>query len=101
MRIATASFCAGLAMTCIFARGAVDDERRAVVSPPYGDIKKAIVGADDPVRPVQNASMGCVGAGLCPRSRATAQVARRFFHGSKRAHDFSVTRSFLILNTSP
>ena len=87
MRIATTSFCAGLAMTCIFERGAVDDERQAVVSPPYGDITKAIVEADDPVRPVQYASMGCVGAGL---------------HGSKRAHDFSVTRSFfVILNTSP
>lgn len=94
MRIATISFCAGLAMTCIFARGAVDDERRAVVGPPYGDITKAIVEADDPVRPVQYASMGCVGAGLCPLPR--------ILHGSKRAHDFSVTRSFvLILNTSP
>ena len=66
MRIATTSFCAGLAMTCIFARGVVDDERQAVVSPPYGDITKAIVEADAPVRPVQYASMGCVGAGLCP-----------------------------------
>ena len=73
MRIATTSFCAGLAMTCIFARGAVDDERRAVVSPPYGDITKAIVEADDPVRPVQYASMGCVGAGLCPLPRIFAR----------------------------
>lgn len=87
MRIATTSFCAGLAMTCISARGAVDDERQAVVSPPYGDITKAIVEADDPVRPVQYASTGCVGAGLCPFPR--------IFHGSKRAHDFSVMRSFL------
>ena len=87
MRIATTSFCAGLAMTCIFARGAVDNERRAVVSPPYGDITKTVVGADDPVRPVQYTSMGRVGAGLCPLPR--------IFHGSKRAHDFSVTRSFL------
>ena len=46
MRIATTSVHAGLAMTCISARGAVDDERQAVVSPPYGDITKAIVEAD-------------------------------------------------------
>ena len=59
----------------------------AVVSPPYGDITKTVVGVDDPVRPVQYASTGCVGAGLCPLPR--------IFHGSKRAHDFSVTRSFL------
>ena len=87
MRIATTSVRAGLAMTYIFARGAVDNERRAVVSPPYGDITKTLVETDDPVRPVQYTSMGCVGAGLCPLPR--------IFHGSKRAHDFSVTRSFL------
>lgn len=80
MQIATTSFCADLAMTCIFARGAVDDERRAVVGPPYGNITETVVEADDPVRPVKYASRGCVGAGLCPLPR--------IFHSSKRAHDF-------------
>ena len=49
-------------------------------------VNNAFVGADDPVRPVQYASMGCVGAGL---------------HGSKRAHDFRHALFFVILNTSP
>ena len=105
---------------------------------PYRTVNNAFVGADDPVRPVQYASMGCVGAGLScppscqpipghcrgrqsghfleiaslfpplaalrrfPRPRATARVARGFFHGSKRARDFfRHALFFVILNTSP